>query len=309
MNPNAEKSISVVIPCYRSAEVLPDLVAEVTVNLSKLTSKYEVILVVDGSPDVTWDVALSIASDQVRAIRLSRNFGQQNAALAGIRAARNEIIVTMDDDFQHRPNDIQTLVQKLEEGFDLVFGYPKKRSQGFVRNRLTIMTKSFVARAAGVPKIRDMSSFRVFRSALRQGLEGVAGPQVSINVALAWTTTNIGLVEVNNDPRRVGSSNYTNRDLVRQAMNLMIGYSAFPLRIVAYGGFVFALFGLGLFIFEIWSNLTGRTTVPGFTTTVALTSVFSGAQLIGIGVVGEYLARIYMYSIGKPSYVISESTG
>lgn len=308
MSEKTEPSITVIIPCFRSAKVLPDLVSEVSANLSQLTSLYEVVLVVDGSPDDTWHVASSLASRTVRAIRLSRNFGQHNALLAGIRAARHDIIVTMDDDFQHRPSDIAVLVSELAKGFDLVFGVPEKGAHGFIRNRFSKLLKGFLARITHAPGMRDRSAFRAFRSTLRDGMVNISGPHVAINVALGWTTTNIGRVVVVNDPRRVGSSNYSPVSLTRQAINLILGYSVVPLRMVSIGGIVFAMFGLGLVIFEVWSNLTGRITVPGFTTTVALISIFSGAQMLSIGIVGEYLARIYNQAMGRPSYVVAETS-
>lgn len=308
MKTNARPSISVVIPCYMSAGFLEDLVYEVEKEVSQITDAYEVVLVVDGSPDNTWQVAQSLAGERVRALKLSRNFGQHNALLAGIREAKHEVIVTMDDDFQHRPSEIGLLVDELSKGFDLVFGVPNRGAHGHVRNRFSKWLKGFLAVFAGVQMARDMGAFRAFRSSLRRGLTQITGPNVALNVALGWTTTNIGRVEINLDARKDGKSGYTTRALVRQAVNLILGYSVLPLRLVAIGGFALALIGAAIFVFEIWANLTGRVTVPGFTTVVATVVMFSGAQLLGIAVVGEYLARMYTQSIGVPSYVIAEET-
>lgn len=306
MKTNARPSISVVIPCYMSAGFLEDLVYEVEKEVSQITDAYEVVLVVDGSPDNTWQVAQSLAGERVRALKLSRNFGQHNALLAGIREAKHEVIVTMDDDFQHPPSQIGLLVEELNHGFDLVYGTPKHGAHGVTRNFLSKSVKNVLDRLLGGGNTRGASSFRAFRSQLREGLANVSGPNPLIGVALSWTTSNIGYVETTLAPRAEGKSNYSTRSLIHHALNMITGYSIIPLRLVVYGGLVLGLFGVALLGYELWSYATGVTTQPGFTTLASMIAMFSGAQIIAIGVLGEYLARIHLNSMGKPSYVVSE---
>lgn len=309
--PASETSVSVVIPCYRSETTLPPLVDQLIAELAPITCDLEVLLVVDGSPDQTWQVAAELADrwGPVEALRLSRNFGQHNALLAGIRRARHEVIVTMDDDLQHRPDQIALLLDALGPGVDLVYGVAIDGEHGLARNLASSAAKWGIAAAAGVRQATVVSAFRAFRSSLRAGWSALDGPHPSIDVALAWTTTNTLSVPVIMEQRRVGRSNYRPRDLIQQAVNLTLGYSTAPLRFVVYLGFATGLFGLALLAWVLWAYISGTTKVAGFTSIASMISVFSGAQLISLGVLGEYVARIFARGAGQPSYVISEVTG
>jgi glycosyltransferase involved in cell wall biosynthesis len=302
--------VSVVVPCYRSAATLPALVTRINAVLADAVAAYEVILVVDGSPDDTWDVAhdLALRHAQVRAIRLARNYGQHNALVAGIRAAHFDTVVTMDDDLQHPPEEIPKLLAALTDDLDLVYGVAREEEHGLLRSLASRTVKAGLAQAMGVRNARQFSAFRAFRTFLRSGFDLVNGPHVCIDVGLSWGTTRIGAVEVQMDKREAGESGYTVRTLIRHTMNMVVGYSTAPLRLVTYLGFAIGLGGLALFGRVIWAYLTGQTTVAGFTTIAAMVAVFSSAQLIGTGMVGEYLGRIHAGGIGRPTYVVREQS-
>jgi len=302
--------VSVVVPCYRSAATLSALVTRINAVLADAVAAYEVILVVDGSPDDTWDVAhdLALRHAQVRAIRLARNYGQHNALVAGIRAAHFDTVVTMDDDLQHPPEEIPKLLAALTDDLDLVYGVAREEEHGLLRSLASRTVKAGLAQAMGVRNARQFSAFRAFRTFLRSGFDLVNGPHVCIDVGLSWGTTRIGAVEVQMDKREAGESGYTVRTLIRHTMNMVVGYSTAPLRLVTYLGFAIGLGGLALFGRVIWAYLTGQTTVAGFTTIAAMVAVFSSAQLIGTGMVGEYLGRIHAGGIGRPTYVVREQS-
>ena len=190
--------MSVVVPCYRSASTLADLVAGLSTVLPTATSAYEVILVVDGSPDDTWEVAPKLAAEHeiVRAIRLARNYGQHNALIAGVRAARHEIVVTMDDDLQHPPDQIPVLLRALTDDLDLVYGVPETEEHGFLRSLASRSVKAGLSAALGIRDAKLMSAFRAFRTFLRDGFDGLHGPHASIDVALSWATTRVGATTV-----------------------------------------------------------------------------------------------------------------
>ncbi|WP_311922352.1 glycosyltransferase [Microbispora sp. H10836] len=310
--PGESMSVSVVIPCYRSARTLPSLVARLMPVLRRLSPPHEVILVVDGSPDDTWLTASRLAGevDGVRALHLSRNYGQHNALVAGIREARFDVVVTMDDDLQHPPEQIPVLLDALErERLDLVYGVPYQEEHGFLRSFASRSVKAGMAATLGVGAARAISAFRAFRTPLRDAFEGLTGPHASVDVALSWATTRVGSASVHMDERGHGRSNYTPRLLVRHTLNMLVGYSAAPLRAASYLGFLVGIVGLALGGAVLWRFLTGGITVAGFTTLASMVALFSAAQLISIGVLGEYIGRIHGGGMGRPTYVIRERAG
>lgn len=302
-------SVSVVVPCYRSARTLPALVARLRQTLPEATAAYEIILVVDGSPDGTWAVAHDLAQREVpvRAIRLARNYGQHNALLAGLRAARFDTVVTMDDDLQHPPEEVPRLLAELTDEVDLVYGVARDEEHGVLRSMASRSAKAGMSVALGVRGAAQTSAFRAFRSFLRDGLDLVDGPHVSIDVALSWGTTRIRAVEVRMAERAEGTSGYTFRVLLRHAATMVLGYSTAPLRLVTYLGLLVGLAGLALFVRLIWLYIAGATTVAGFTTISAMIALFSSAQMIATGVLGEYVGRIHAGGMGRPAYVVRES--
>ena len=302
--------ISVVIPCYKSGQTLPELARLLVPVLTTTAERHEVILVVDGSPDDTWDVARALATEYptIEAIRLSRNFGQHNAILAGVRAARFDTIVTMDDDLQHRPEEIPTLVNALTPDLDLVYGVAEEEEHGVLRSFASRNVKAAMALGLGIKNARSISAFRIFRTYLRDGFVGLDGPHASVDVALSWATTRTDTTVVQMDHRAAGRSNYSFRLLLRHTINTLLGYSTLPLRFVGYLGFLFGIIGTLLLAEVLWQFFAGTTTVQGFTTLASMVAIFSGAQMVALGVLGEYVARIHSENMGRPTYVIREQT-
>ncbi|MEU4540993.1 glycosyltransferase family 2 protein [Streptosporangium sp. NPDC023825] len=305
-------SVSVVIPCYRSARTLPVLVNRLMAVLRELSTPHEVILVVDGSPDDTWRTAAELARrvDGVRALHLSRNYGQHNALVAGIREAEFEVVVTMDDDLQHPPEQIPLLLAALEgDRLDLVYGVPRREEHGLVRSLASRSVKTAMAGGLGIRAARTISAFRAFRTRLRDGFQGLSGPHASVDVALSWVTTRVGSVRVDMNERGHGRSNYTPGLLLRHATNMLLGYSTAPLRAASYLGFLIGVVGLLLGAAVLWDFATGDTTVAGFTTIASMIAIFSSAQLMAVGVLGEYVGRVHGNGMGRPTYVVCERVG
>jgi glycosyltransferase involved in cell wall biosynthesis len=304
-------SVSVVVPCYRSASTLPALVRRLVDVLDGSGGPYEIILVVDGSPDDTWDVAAALTHryGEVRAIRLSRNYGQHNALLAGVREAVFDVVVTLDDDLQHPPEQIPLLLATLEgDRLDLVYGVPHEEEHGALRSLASRVVKAGMSGALGISGARTISAFRAFRTRLRDGFQDLSGPHACLDVALSWATTRVGAVRVRMHERAQGRSNYTPRLLLRHAMTMLVGYSAAPLRLASYLGFLTGLVGLLLGGAVLWRFAVGDTTVAGFTTIASMVALFSSAQLISIGVLGEYIGRIHGNGMGRPTYLVQERT-
>jgi undecaprenyl-phosphate 4-deoxy-4-formamido-L-arabinose transferase len=298
-------SVTVVIPVYNSQDTLLELAGRLDRVLRSLGSNSEMVFVNDGSADESWDRILTIARQFNGAvgINLARNFGQHNALLAGIRLARNDIIVTLDDDLQNPPEEIPLLLQELERsGLDVVYGVSTALGHEKWRNVASLVTKWALRSFMGAETARQVTAFRAFRATLRDAFRNYGGAFVSIDVLLTWGTTRFGSVPVQHSPRARGKSNYTFRMLLTHALNMVTGFSTLPLQIASYVGFAFTLFGLGVLAFVVGKYLWTGTSVPGFPFLASIVAIFSGAQLFALGIIGEYLARMYFRTMDKPSY-------
>jgi undecaprenyl-phosphate 4-deoxy-4-formamido-L-arabinose transferase len=298
-------NLSIVVPVYRGEKLVEPLVKELVKTLPSFTKKYEVILVNDGSPDTSWDVIQRLAREHknVKGIGLMRNYGQHNATLCGVRAAQYEVTVTMDQDLQHRPEDIPLLLAKLEEGYDVVYGAPKKLPQGFFRNLLTAAIKRLLSNTMGIPSVKNISAFRGFYTHLRDAFTNFQSPTLTLDVLLSWGTTRFTSVPVN--IAQAEQSNYSFSALVRAALLILTGYSTRPLRFASWVGFVMTLFGLGVFGYVLFIYFTAGS-LPGFPFLASIIALFSGAQLFALGIFGEYLARMFDRSMDRPTYVIHD---
>jgi undecaprenyl-phosphate 4-deoxy-4-formamido-L-arabinose transferase len=268
-------------------------------------SALEFVLVNDGSADASWDriEELCASIPGVRGIDLSRNFGQHNALLAGIRQARHEVIVTMDDDLQNPPEEVPKLLLPLNEGCDVVYGTPVEKQQGVGRRLATRVVVHALGWLGG--KTAPMvSSFRAFRTELRQGFDDYTGPDVSIDGLLTWRTERFCSVPVIHNPRTQGQSNYSLTALVKHALTMITAFSTRPLRIATTLGFFVTLFGAGVFLFVVVRLVIVGHSVPGFPFLASIISIFAGAQLFSLGVIGEYLARLHVRVMARPSYAI-----
>jgi glycosyltransferase involved in cell wall biosynthesis len=301
-------TVSVVIPVYRAEQTLSDLYRQLSDAMSELTSVFEIIFVEDGGGDGSWAIIADLArSDhRVRGIRMSRNYGQHNALLCGIMAAKHEIILTMDDDLQHPVSEIAPMLAALKPEYDVVYGAPQEEHHGFLRDLASRMTKTALASTMGAETARNVSAFRVFRTRLREGFREYRSPSVSIDVLLTWTTARFTAIKVRHSPRTAGVSGYSTGKLIRHAFNLMTGFSSLPLHFASILGFVSFVFGFAILAFVLANYLIQGAAVPGFTFLASVVAIFSGVQLFALGIFGEYLARIHFRSMDRPPYVIGE---
>lgn len=239
-----------------------------------------------------------------------RNFGQHNALLCGIRAAEYELVLTMDDDLQHPPQEVPRLFAELERaGADVVYGSPEREQHGFLRDVASVITKIALRGAMGVDIARQVSAFRLFRTRLRDAFGDYRGSFVSIDVLLSWGTSSFSAIAVRHDPREVGSSNYTVRKLIRHALNMITGFSVRPLQLASLVGFFFSFFGVCVLIWILIAYFVADRRVEGFAFLASIVAIFSGAQLLALGIIGEYLARVHFRIMDRPSYVLREEIG
>lgn len=309
--PTGTHTISVVIPVYNSENSLEPLIERLLPVLDAAAPASEVILVNDASRDGSWPVIerLAAAHARVRGINLMRNYGQHNALLCGIRAARYDVIVTMDDDLQHPPEEIPRLLARLDDGYDVVYGTPQREQHGLWRNMASRITKLALQSAMGAETASSVSAFRTFRTQLRVAFDSYRGPFVSIDVLLTWATTRFAAVPVPHQPRLIGESNYTFRKLVVHALNMATGFSTVPLQIASYAGFAAVVFGALVLFYVIGRLIIEGESVPGFPFLASTIAIFSGVQLFVIGIFGEYLARMHFRIMDRPPYAVREEAG
>lgn len=299
-------SLSVVVPVYNSSAGLRALVDRLAPVLAGCCFRYELVLVNDGSGDGSWAGIECLCREHawVQGIDLMRNYGQHAALLRGIRAARYPLIATMDDDLQNPPEEIPRLLEALAAGHDVVYGKPRVEQHGLWRDAASKLIKIGLSRVMGAELAANVSAFRLFRAEVRSAFEHYDGPFVSIDVLLSWGTRRFGVLAVDHHPRRQGASQYTLRKLVHHSIDLITGFSTLPLRLATFIGFLFTLFGLLVLAYVTCRYLLSSSTVPGFTFLASIISVFAGAQLCALGIIGEYLARMHFRSMGVPSSVV-----
>ena len=304
-------SLSVVIPVFRSEGSIGPVVEELAQELPNLACSFEVILVEDGGGDGSWTVIKRLAAKRpyVRGIQLMRNFGQHNALLCGIRAAKYEYIVTMDDDLQHPSQNIKDLLDKMADGYDVAYGSPIIEQHGLMRNLASVATKAVLQGAMGAQTARKVSSFRVFRTSLRASFADYRGPLVNIDVLLTWGAARFVAVPIAHRPRLIGKSTYTFAKLLIHAFNMVTGFSTLPLRFASLLGLFMTAFGTLIMVYLVLSQLFAfRFEVPGFTFMASLVTIFAGAQMFALGIIGEYLARMYLRVMDRPVYIVREKT-
>lgn len=300
------RNITVVVPCFNSEKSLPLLIPELLPVLANYADNYEVILVNDGSRDKTLIEIQGLVDEYAftRGINLTKNFGQHNATLCGICQAKYDVVVTIDDDLQNPPEEIIRLVDKLEEGYDVVYGVPTERNHTLIRNMGSHVLR-FILKAIGAKSSEGISSFRALRSFLAEGLADSTGQVVCLDVLFSWTTENFATLSVKHRARTRAQSSYTLTKLVKVAFDLIISYSSLPLKLVGISGLVSVTVGLILFSLSVISWLGLVAAIPNGLLASCI-FIVGGLQLAGLGIVGEYLIRLHSSAVKQPPFRIAE---
>jgi len=287
--------LSIVIPVYNSEDSLPLLLDELQQVLPTCVTSYEAVLVNDGSKDGSWSLLVKIRHQYpwLAIIDLTQNYGQHRALLVGIQHSRGDIVVTLDDDLQTPPSEIPKLLAMMTDRTDVVYGTRPKEKHGILRNTASRMTKLFLKRFLNVPMAADITSFRAFRGTLRQNFHPIQNGSVFIDALLAGATQHFASVPVRHDARTIGSSNYSLGKLLQHGVDVVTSFSVLPLQLASLLGFAFTSLGGFLLVYILVSYLSGTVHVPGFTFLAAVICLFSGTQMIVLGIFGAYLARIY----------------
>lgn len=298
---------SVVIPLFNNAGILTDLHRRVSMMLESLGQAYEIIYIDDGSRDNTFTVLSQIYQADplhVKGVRLLRNFGQHPAVTAGFEQTTGEIIITMDADLQNPPEEVPKLLQKLAEGYDVVVGWRQMRQDSIWRTWPSKFINWLISRSTGV-KLRDYGSMlRVYRREVVQLLNQTQESTKFITALTSWLGVNVVEVPVRHEAAADGRSRYNFRRLFRMTIDLATGYSLVPIQMVTAAGLLMALLGVGAGLFLLAWRIIFAANATGLSSFVALLLVLFGIQLAGLGIVGEYIGRIYIEVRGRPYYLI-----
>ncbi len=308
MNTNhTSVEFSIVVPVYSSEKTLPILYERIVRVMEG--KRFELILVDDCGKDNAWGVAQDLASRDKRvvAIRLMRNYGQANATMCGLRQARGEAIITIDDDLQNPPEEIPALIDALRRNpdIDVVMGAPKSKKHSLWRNFGSNVLNRLSSRLFfGRKKSLQLTSFRIMRHKVVQHLLAWNTPNPSPGSILCSITPNIINIPVNHDTREHGKGGYTFTKLLGLTIDKTLSFSAFPLRFLAGFGLIGIAFSVSVGAFFLVRYLTGGITVQGWITQVLLLVGLSSFNFFAFGIVGEYLLRILQSVHQKPQYLV-----
>lgn len=308
---NKNSIYSIVIPVYNSEYIVNKTVLSVISFLEKKQYNYEIILVNDGSSDNSWAVLLELANTHpnVKAINLLHNYGQHNANLCGFKEAKGDFIITMDDDLQNPPDEIEKLISTASGGYDLVIGRFKEKKHSFYRR----IGSEFIGRINRSifhgDKDLVLTNFRLIRRDVIDRVCTYKSRLPYIPGLVLMFSNNRANVYVEHHERQEGKSNYSIYRILKLVTTILFNYSSIPLRLMAGFGFFVSLLSLFLALHYFISAIVSGASVPGWSTIVILLSFFNGILILLVSVVGEYVVRLLRESGSSESYYIKEIVG
>lgn len=312
MEPTKESGspyLSVVIPVFNEQENLVELHARLAATLGRAGYSWEVIYVDDGSRDDSWPILEGVkkADEHVRLVRFNRNYGQHMAVFAGFERVRGQVVATLDADLQNPPEDVPKLVAKLEEGYDVVGGWRQFRQDSWLRKAPSRIVNIFTSKVVGV-ELKDYGC--MLRAYRREIVDAMSACQETSSFIPALANTYASRVieiPVGHAERQGGQSKYNLLGLLRLHFDLMTGFSVLPIQFVSVVGSLVALLGLAFGLFLFARRLIVGPEVEGVFTLFAILFVFVGLQILGVGLIGEYVGRIYREVRRRPRFVVRET--
>jgi undecaprenyl-phosphate 4-deoxy-4-formamido-L-arabinose transferase len=305
---NAALALSVVIPVYKGAVSIGELVE--ALRALDIEGGLEIVLVVDGSPDDSFEVCrrlMQLPGAPITLVNLSRNFGEHNAVMAGLAQASGAYTITMDDDLQNPPEEVKRLFEYTRDGgYDLVYTYYANKQHAAWRNLGSAFTNWCADRLIDKPKGLYLSSFRCMNAFLREQIVPYGGPYPYVDGLLMQVTQNIGRLQVKHLPRAVGRTNYTLRRLVRLWLSMFLNFSVMPLRLASLTGIGLSVLGFVGFAAVLIEALIKHDLPTGWASTMSTIALLAGVQLLILGVMGEYLGRMFLTANQKPQYIVRE---
>ena len=299
---------SIVVPVFNEEENLAELYQRLTAVMQGLGASYEIILVDDGSGDRSFPMmkALRERDPRVKAVRLSRNFGHHLALTAGLDHAKGEAVILMDADLQDEPEEIPKLLEKLGEGYDVVYGVRKNRKESLTRRIAAGLFAAIMNRMVGSGHFATGGVFRVMTRQVRDELQQCRETARFITGLVSWLGFNQVGVDVEHGARYAGETKYNLWRLIKLLLNTLTSFSYLPLQLATYLGLLTALLSVLLAAVVIFRWIFFDIAVAGFASTMVAILFLGSVQLIVLGLIGEYVGRVYTESQGRPLYVVRE---
>lgn len=302
-------SLSIVIPVYNDQEVLAELYKRLKPVIDKLTENYEIILVDDGSKDNSWNEILRLREqdENIVAVKLARNFGQSNAITAGLDLAQYEYIVIMDSDLQDPPEFIEDLLKAcMESDTDMAIARRKTRKDTWIKRTVSKFFNKLTYYATTIKIEQGLGVFRVLKREAYLKIKNVPEITGTTLSLLYWGGFDYVAIDMDRDKRQAGSSGYTLRKMFKLALDRIFSYSLWPLRIATLIGFVMAGFSFIWALLILIKRIFFTISVAGWTTNIVLILLLFGINYIIMGIIGEYVGRIYMETKQRPKYIIGK---
>ena len=299
---------SIIIPCYKSSQTIRKMVEMTAEELGNLgIHEFEFILVDDYSPDggATLDELKRLSQDHayVKVISLAKNSGQHNAVMAGLNYASGDLLIAMDDDMQTHPSQLKYLLAEIDKGYDIVYGYYPEKKHSLFRNFGSFMNYMTVRILIGKPKDMRTSSYWVIRRFVRDYVIQYRSPYTHLQGLFLRTTRNISCIPIKHFDREVGESNYTLKQLVR-LWSSIIGFSVIPLRVASVTGFICAGAAMLAALLILIRKFVDPTLSMGWPSLMCAITFFFGLNFMFLGMIGEYLGRMFLGMNKEPQYVI-----
>ncbi len=300
--------ISIVVPVYNEEPLLEELCSRLKSVCDELNNSYEILIVDDGSDDGSFEKLQRIKETHtaLRLVRLTRNFGQQAAVLAGFRMSLGGVVVQLDSDLQNPPEEIPKLLAALTQDIDLVTTVHKKRQDGLLRVMGSKALLGIGQMLFGKSVKLNLSSFRVMRRSVIEKIETCRDRSRYMAVLMSWMGLPSVEIEVEHHARKKGETKYSFLTLFKLSWDLVTGYSNFPLRLVTYMGLFGAFIGFLMMAFLLYQRMVNGILIEGFIVLSAVFAFFAGVQLLSIGFLGEYLGRVHSQIQGRPDYIVEK---
>jgi glycosyltransferase involved in cell wall biosynthesis len=299
-------ALSVVVPVYNGAASVGELVA--ALRALEIVGGLEIVLVNDGSADNSFEVCRELAASSgapVTLVDLSRNYGEHNAVMAGLAHARGDYTITMDDDLQNPPEEVRRLYEHARDNdYDVVYTYYASKAHAAWRNIGSHFTNWCADRLIDKPRGLYLSSFRCISAFLRERLVSYDGPYPYVDGLIFQITEKVGRLQVGHLPRAEGRSNYTLRRLLRLWLSMFLNFSVMPLRFASITGMVLSGCGLLGFVAVLIEALIKHDLPTGWASVMSTVALLAGVQLMILGVMGEYLGRMFLTANRKPQYLV-----
>lgn len=308
MNGGLNKLVSVVIPCYNSERSIREVVEQVAQQFEAMPAyACEFVLVNDNSKDGTFEEIRRLAAEYpfVHGINLMRNFGQHNALMCALHYVKGDLVLGMDDDLQCQPSQIPLLVDKIAEGYDLVYGVYREAPNGPVKNFTSWLNKVTARKLLGRPKDIRSSNFWIITNQLREQVIRYSNYNPQLDALFTRMTSNIGNVMVEPHERKYGSSGYTFSKMVKLWL-AYFNYTVLPLRAVSVIGFVSAVLGFIFGVITFVRKLITPDMFVGWTSTICILVFFFGLVLLTLGIIGEYIGNIVLSINSTPQFIVRE---